>query len=177
MIRRGAVMAREPSPGSTAAETPSGKDVAYENFPVGSFLLPRATRRHVAVFYAFARAAVAEGVAAMGNALAGRRVISDQLDLRHNRPTLRRNEEEVVNVVPPELTPARVYHSELEKRSFKHPQAGVAQEGRRSPEQVHEREIGNVLEDMHLRLLPIFLNHRDHRVTAGVGIGVTHKGL
>jgi squalene synthase HpnC len=38
-------------------ETPSGKDAAGENFPVGSFLLPRALRPHVAAFYAFARAA------------------------------------------------------------------------------------------------------------------------
>ncbi|TVR96966.1 MAG: squalene synthase HpnC [Rhodospirillales bacterium] len=37
-------------------ETPSGKDAAYENFPVGSWLLPAALRPHVAVFYAFARA-------------------------------------------------------------------------------------------------------------------------
>jgi squalene synthase HpnC len=40
----------------TTIETPSGKDVAYENFPVGSFLLPAALRPHVAVFYAYARA-------------------------------------------------------------------------------------------------------------------------
>lgn len=38
-------------------ETPSGKDVAYENFPVGSWLLPAKLRPHIAVFYAFARAA------------------------------------------------------------------------------------------------------------------------
>jgi squalene synthase HpnC len=38
-------------------ETPSGKDVAYENFPVGSWLLPAALRPHIAIFYAFARAA------------------------------------------------------------------------------------------------------------------------
>lgn len=37
-------------------ETPSGKDAAYENFPVGSFLLPKAARPHVAVFYRYARA-------------------------------------------------------------------------------------------------------------------------
>lgn len=37
-------------------EAPSGKDAAYENFPVGSFLLPAAVRPHVAVFYAYARA-------------------------------------------------------------------------------------------------------------------------
>ena len=41
----------------TAMETPSGKDVAYENFPVGSWLLPAAVRPHIAAFYAFARAA------------------------------------------------------------------------------------------------------------------------
>ena len=38
------------------AEVPSGKDEAYENFPVGSWLLPAPLRPHVAVFYAFARA-------------------------------------------------------------------------------------------------------------------------
>lgn len=38
------------------AETPSGKGAADENFPVGSFLLPKALRPHVAVYYAFARA-------------------------------------------------------------------------------------------------------------------------
>lgn len=37
-------------------EVPSGKDAAYENFPVGSWLLPAPLRPHVAVFYAFARA-------------------------------------------------------------------------------------------------------------------------
>ena len=37
-------------------ETPSGKDTAYENFPVGSWLLPKAARPHIAVFYRFARA-------------------------------------------------------------------------------------------------------------------------
>ncbi len=37
-------------------ETPSGKDAAYENFPVGSWLLPARLRPHIAVFYAFARA-------------------------------------------------------------------------------------------------------------------------
>ena len=37
-------------------ETPSGKDTAYENFPVGSWLLPAELRPEVAIFYAFARA-------------------------------------------------------------------------------------------------------------------------
>lgn len=38
------------------AETPSGKGAGDENFPVGSFLLPKHLRPHVATFYAFARA-------------------------------------------------------------------------------------------------------------------------
>ena len=38
------------------AETPSGKGSGDENFPVGSILLPRRLRPHVAIFYAFARA-------------------------------------------------------------------------------------------------------------------------
>src|SRR5512134_913497 len=41
---------------TSVIEVPSGKDAAYENFPVGSFLLPAASRPHVAVFYAYARA-------------------------------------------------------------------------------------------------------------------------
>lgn len=40
----------------TGPETPSGKGAADENFPVGSFLLPKRLRPHVAKFYAFARA-------------------------------------------------------------------------------------------------------------------------
>ncbi len=47
-------MADDPQP---SIETLSGKDTAYENFPVGSWLLPAGLRPHVAVFYAFARAA------------------------------------------------------------------------------------------------------------------------
>lgn len=39
-----------------SVETPSGKDAAYENFPVGSWLLPAELRPHIAVFYRFARA-------------------------------------------------------------------------------------------------------------------------
>lgn len=39
-----------------SAETPSGKGAKDENFPVGSFLLPKHLRPHVATFYAFARA-------------------------------------------------------------------------------------------------------------------------
>ncbi|MBT3909226.1 MAG: squalene/phytoene synthase family protein, partial [Rhodospirillaceae bacterium] len=37
-------------------ETPSGKDAAYENFPVGSWLLPAHLRPHIAAYYRFARA-------------------------------------------------------------------------------------------------------------------------
>jgi squalene synthase HpnC len=37
-------------------EMPSGKDASGENFPVGSFLIAAPLRRHVAVYYAFARA-------------------------------------------------------------------------------------------------------------------------
>ncbi len=37
-------------------ETPSGKDADYENFPVGSILLPAKARPHVATFYHYARA-------------------------------------------------------------------------------------------------------------------------
>jgi len=42
--------------GSATIEMPSGKSTKTENFPVGSFLLPKRLRPHVAVFYAFARA-------------------------------------------------------------------------------------------------------------------------
>ncbi len=41
---------------SQAVETPSGKGAGDENFPVGSWLLPRRLRPHVAAFYCFARA-------------------------------------------------------------------------------------------------------------------------
>lgn len=37
-------------------ETPSGKHAGTENFPVGSFLLPKALRPHIMRFYKFARA-------------------------------------------------------------------------------------------------------------------------
>lgn len=44
------------TPGSqTPIEIQSGKDASYENFPVGSWLLPRPARKHVATFYRFAR--------------------------------------------------------------------------------------------------------------------------
>ena len=42
--------------GLSSVETPSGKDADYENFPVGSMLLPKPLRPHIAVFYRFARA-------------------------------------------------------------------------------------------------------------------------
>jgi squalene synthase HpnC len=38
-------------------EVSSGKNIAYENFPVGSWLLPARLRPHIATFYQFARAA------------------------------------------------------------------------------------------------------------------------
>ena len=41
--------------GMQQIESPSGKDAAYENFPVGSWLLPANLRPHIAIFYAFAR--------------------------------------------------------------------------------------------------------------------------
>src|ERR1700734_3988014 len=42
---------------SSALETPSGKGAGDENFPVGSFLIRPALRRHVHALYNFARAA------------------------------------------------------------------------------------------------------------------------
>ncbi len=45
------------STGAQGLETPSGKDVDYENFPVGSWLLPAQFRPHIATYYRFARAA------------------------------------------------------------------------------------------------------------------------
>lgn len=41
---------------TSALEAPSGKGPADENFPVGSFLIAKRLRPHVARFYAFARA-------------------------------------------------------------------------------------------------------------------------
>ena len=40
----------------SAVERPSGKGAGDENFPVGSWLLPARLRRHIASFYAYARA-------------------------------------------------------------------------------------------------------------------------
>ncbi|WP_413205622.1 squalene synthase HpnC [Rhodospirillum sp. A1_3_36] len=45
-----------PDTASLPVEVSSGKDADYENFPVGSILLPARLRPHVARFYAFARA-------------------------------------------------------------------------------------------------------------------------
>lgn len=42
---------------TTGLETPSGKRAGDENFPVGSLILASRVRPHVAIFYAFARAA------------------------------------------------------------------------------------------------------------------------
>lgn len=39
----------------SSVETPSGKDAEYENFPVGSMLLAKPLRPHIATFYRFAR--------------------------------------------------------------------------------------------------------------------------
>ncbi|MCP5084389.1 MAG: squalene synthase HpnC [Alphaproteobacteria bacterium] len=41
---------------ATAIETPSGKGASDENFPVGSWLLPKKLRPHIARYYRFARA-------------------------------------------------------------------------------------------------------------------------
>ena len=46
----------DPADTRAGVETPSGKDAAYENFPVGSWLLPARLRPHIAAFYRFARA-------------------------------------------------------------------------------------------------------------------------
>lgn len=51
-----AVLETEKPAAEPAAETPSGKGAGDENFPVGSFLLPKRLRPHVAKYYAFARA-------------------------------------------------------------------------------------------------------------------------
>ena len=44
------------SPSDQNVETPSGKGADDENFPVGSFLLAKRYRPHIAAYYAFARA-------------------------------------------------------------------------------------------------------------------------
>lgn len=41
---------------ASTVETPSGKGAGDENFPVGSFLIPKALRPRVGLFYAYARA-------------------------------------------------------------------------------------------------------------------------
>ncbi|KAA5606516.1 squalene synthase HpnC [Roseospira marina] len=45
-----------PSPSPSPVEAPSGKTAGTENFPVGSILIAKRLRPHVATFYAFARA-------------------------------------------------------------------------------------------------------------------------
>ncbi len=55
---RTGVIARDTGvPDTGAIETPSGKQAAGENFPVGSWLIRKDLRRHVHTFYLFARAA------------------------------------------------------------------------------------------------------------------------
>ena len=56
MTGDGPALRRSSVAAAGTVETPSGKDAAYENFPVGSWLLPAALRPHIARFYAFARA-------------------------------------------------------------------------------------------------------------------------
>ena len=51
-----AIIDTEKPSSPATAETPSGKGAGDENFPVGSFLLPKRLRPHVAKFYDFARA-------------------------------------------------------------------------------------------------------------------------
>ena len=51
-----AVFETEKTAAEITPETPSGKGAGDENFPVGSFLLPKRLRPHVAKYYAFARA-------------------------------------------------------------------------------------------------------------------------
>lgn len=50
------IASSEPVEISESVETPSGKGARDENFPVGSVLLPKRFRPHVAIFYAYARA-------------------------------------------------------------------------------------------------------------------------
>ncbi len=52
-------VSKPPPPGPDklqAIETPSGKYAGYENFPVGSWLLPKNLRPHIMTFYRYARA-------------------------------------------------------------------------------------------------------------------------
>ncbi len=87
---------RANSAGPPAIETPSGKDPAYENFPVGSWLLPRSLRPHIACFYRFARAAddIADNAALsaeekiarldqLGDALSGRTSVDPACETAH----------------------------------------------------------------------------------------------
>ena len=84
------------APAQAQIETPSGKGAGNENFPVGSILLPRHLRPHVARFYAFARAiddiadnpdlAAEDKVARLGlmaDAIEGRRQDDARLAVAH----------------------------------------------------------------------------------------------
>ena len=67
----------------------------YENFPVASRLLPRATRHHVAAVYAFARIAddfAAEGDRTEGDCLKGSAIREPRVASRPRREQLRRNQ-------------------------------------------------------------------------------------
>ncbi len=69
-------------------ETPTGKVAANENFPVGSWLLPRALRPHIMAFYRFARGA--DDIADNPDVPADvKRALLDRLDaaLRGDSPT------------------------------------------------------------------------------------------
>ncbi|HLY56336.1 MAG TPA: squalene/phytoene synthase family protein, partial [Stellaceae bacterium] len=64
---------------SPGLETPSGKGRGDENFPVGSFLIRPALRRHVHALYRFARAA--DDIADEGDASAAERLAAlDRFD-------------------------------------------------------------------------------------------------
>lgn len=55
MVTKASTKVKEAAP-AAGVETPSGKGAGDENFPVGSWLLPRRLRPHITRFYAFARA-------------------------------------------------------------------------------------------------------------------------
>lgn len=57
MTRANAALVPEDSALPPSLETPSGKNANTENFPVGSWLIRPDLRRHVHIFYRFARAA------------------------------------------------------------------------------------------------------------------------
>jgi hydroxysqualene synthase len=53
-VRRDCVV-NTSEPPENSIEQPSGKNAAYENFPVGSWLLPARLRPHIMTYYEFAR--------------------------------------------------------------------------------------------------------------------------